>query len=1048
VAACKKGEIQAMSSEYPRGSQWRKWDLQVQTIIDEGYISISEYADDLKAKNADKWTTLCNRLGSEELVKKYDSKSYFSSDPIDDEKQRSQNYAKLFIAYLDIFNDDEIVICVTDHNYYHPHLIDALLKESRNTKVTVLPGVEINVGGVHKLVIFDKLAYGKTTYAESIKHFLSQIDIHNPKEDGVLTVSSKSYTMVLDEIEKLGAIVIYAHCNSSNGLFQERGRTDRTQLASHYNYQPFNILQAKTKSVADATSAYILSSQSLKSGHVFTLGSDARSLKDILQPDDAGNYCWLKADPTFEGLKQIIYEPVSRVYIGAEPELMAKVTSRPTRFIDRLKINQITGYNESRGVWFKDIDIPFNHEMVAVVGNKGSGKSAIADILGLLGESKNIEAASFLNSNRFKKSGLAKNFEAELVWASEDKDEKNLFDDVDVTSVEKIKYLPQRWFEELCNDLDGKQFSKELEKVVYTHLDEAEKLGCDSFQGLIELKSSSVEEDISDLKDSLHGININVASVLKKLHPDYAKKLDSELAQKKRELESHLKLAPMIVENPDKDKADGDKSASLMASIQSLNSGVGQLMGQIQASNTEQGSIRRKLENLSTIKEDIARIKKNADITINSQTVKEIFGEATDKLVQIIVDDGAINTMGNQLNYSLQSEINKTLTETEIKARGLEPAEEQKLLTVSLQVKLAKTIVERDDLKKKLEKPQEEYQKFLDARRKWQARKEEIEGAEQNPEKNTINYFVVELKKVKTEYISQLQSLRREQSEKSQEIYAKKNEIVQIYGSVKSKVDAVIAANKPSIEDYSINVEAGFTMSPTFREQLMSLLNLRAKGSFMVKETAYRVLSTIIDDKDYDDILNITKIQDSINSSLEEDIRADIKDGERVRYIPDQVTDVVSFYDYLYGLDYLTENYQLRLDNKNIESLSPGEKGALLLVFYLMLDQDDMPLVIDQPEDNLDNQSVARILVKFINGAKSRRQIIIVTHNPNLAVVADAEQVIYTHFNKSNNKNIFSVESGSIENDSINKHIVDVLEGTMPAFDKRRLRYFGQDIHD
>lgn len=130
----------------------------------------------------------------------------------------------------------------------------------------------------------------------------------------------------------------------------------------------------------------------------------------------------------------------------------------------------------------------------------------------------------------------------------------------------------------------------------------------------------------------------------------------------------------------------------------------------------------------------------------------------------------------------------------------------------------------------------------------------------------------------------------------------------------------------------------------------------------------------------------------------------------------------------------------LRLDNKNLESLSPGEKGALLLVFYLMLDQDNIPLIIDQPEDNLDNQSVAKILVEFIKGAKLRRQIILVTHNPNLAIVADAEQVVYTHFDKNQN-NTFTAVSGSIEDAEMNKHIVDVLEGTMPAFDKRRLIY-------
>ncbi|MDP2541545.1 hypothetical protein [Tenacibaculum discolor] len=65
----------------------------------------------------------------------------------------------------------------------------------------------------------------------------------------------------------------------------------------------------------------------------------------------------------------------------------------------------------------------------------------------------------------------------------------------------------------------------------------------------------------------------------------------------------------------------------------------------------------------------------------------------------------------------------------------------------------------------------------------------------------------------------------------------------------------------------------------------------------------------------------------------------------------------------------------------------------------------------------------------------------IVTHNPNLAVVSDSEQVIYVSIDKKN-KYKFSFLSGGIESPEINKKIVDVLEGTMPAFDKRKLKYY------
>jgi ATPase subunit of ABC transporter with duplicated ATPase domains len=104
--------------------------------------------------------------------------------------------------------------------------------------------------------------------------------------------------------------------------------------------------------------------------------------------------------------------------------------------------------------------------------------------------------------------------------------------------------------------------------------------------------------------------------------------------------------------------------------------------------------------------------------------------------------------------------------------------------------------------------------------------------------------------------------------------------------------------------------------------------------------------------------------------------------------------------DHLYGLSYLSPRYSLTYAGQEIEQLSPGERGLLLLVFYLLVDKDDIPIVIDQPEENLDNQTIYRILVKCIKAAKGRRQVLMVTHNPNLAVVCDAEQIIYAHQTK------------------------------------------------
>lgn len=143
---------------------------------------------------------------------------------------------------------------------------------------------------------------------------------------------------------------------------------------------------------------------------------------------------------------------------------------------------------------------------------------------------------------------------------------------------------------------------------------------------------------------------------------------------------------------------------------------------------------------------------------------------------------------------------------------------------------------------------------------------------------------------------------------------------------------------------------------------------------------------------------------------------------------------------WLYSLDYLRPRYTLQMGGKDIAQLSPGEKGALLLVFYLLLDNQEIPIIIDQPEHNLDNESVVELLSDCIRQARERRQVIIVTHNPNLAVYCDAEQIVCSRFEKDPSYK-FVYFSGSLEHPAVNERVVQVLEGTYPAFNNRKKKY-------
>ena len=179
-------------------------------------------------------------------------------------------------------------------------------------------------------------------------------------------------------------------------------------------------------------------------------------------------------------------------------------------------------------------------------------------------------------------------------------------------------------------------------------------------------------------------------------------------------------------------------------------------------------------------------------------------------------------------------------------------------------------------------------------------------------------------------------------------------------------------------------------------------------------------------------------------NAVDEALHVDKRGGQgAAMQVKDQLAKgrrVDEVFELVYGLEYLRPRYVLRWDGKDLAMLSPGERGTLLLVFYLLLDKEKVPLIIDQPEGNLDNHTVAKVLVECIKEARRRRQVFIVTHNPNLAVVCDADQVVYASMDKTNYNKV-SYQTGALENPEISKLVTDVLEGTRWAFAMRGAKY-------
>ena len=182
-------------------------------------------------------------------------------------------------------------------------------------------------------------------------------------------------------------------------------------------------------------------------------------------------------------------------------------------------------------------------------------------------------------------------------------------------------------------------------------------------------------------------------------------------------------------------------------------------------------------------------------------------------------------------------------------------------------------------------------------------------------------------------------------------------------------------------------------------------------------------------------------------------MRDEILDGFRsadvapAKYLRSGITlrDVV---EWLYEVEHVKLSYSLKYNGVELEKLSPGTKGIVLLILYIGMDHTDTrPLIVDQPDENLDNESIYQLLTKYFKAAKGRRQILLITHNPNLVVNTDSEQVIVaTAEPRENGLPHISCRAGALEDylpghQGIRQQVCRILEGGADAFRQREQRY-------
>lgn len=130
------------------------------------------------------------------------------------------------------------------------------------------------------------------------------------------------------------------------------------------------------------------------------------------------------------------------------------------------------------------------------------------------------------------------------------------------------------------------------------------------------------------------------------------------------------------------------------------------------------------------------------------------------------------------------------------------------------------------------------------------------------------------------------------------------------------------------------------------------------------------------------------------------------------------------------------DKYVIYYNNRPLSEHSLGQRASALILFILTLKENDV-ILIDQPEDDLDNQTIYSDVITELRKLKDSTQFIFATHNPNIPVLGDCEQTICCSYDNG----VISTTDGSIDDPTIQKRIVDIMEGGEEAFNQRKMIY-------
>ncbi len=726
-------------------------------------------------------------------------------------------------------------------------------------------------------------------------------------------------------------------------------------------------------------------------------GCDAHTVAKTCQPD-GGRLLWIKGNPSFESLRQTLIEPDERIWIG------------PTA-PDRHDASQcLAKVSTSMTPWVRNRSIPINPGLVAIIGARGSGKTALADIVAV---GADVTSSLDLKSSFIHRATWPTNHLRDAVvnlnWGDGTATSRRM-NKRQEWGPETVRYLSQQFVEQLCS-AEGLavELRKEIERVVFESIDPGERFSADTFEELADIHLMPIRRQRENAKEAIANASaqVNVEEALNTRIPTIKKEQE---ARSKR-IETTMREMKSLIPKEKEERAL--RLAALELALATANTAVEKL-----------NRAKMRVDDLRKEVEDVR--KHTAPHQLNE--LKETYEEAglTGKEWEAfaMVFKGDVDAALTKRSEAIANQV-KTLSDgkpgTVIDtAKDLYQSWSQRTL-----------LTERDKVRKEVGIDGQKQLRYIQLQMQLSA---DEKAQQKSFEDLTLAEGAAErrrslIEKRKVLYVTVFNSYLNEQIL-----------LERLYGTLQSSLEG--AAGSLKRLRLAVSREVDLSTWVKAGEELLDLRkDSQLRGHGALERHAERLLTTAWRTETAEQVgeamQNFIK---EMYSEIRKSIPAEITCEKATAWVQRVAA-------WLYSTDHIQMRYSVTYDGVAIEHLSPGTRGIVLLLLYLVIDQQDRrPLIIDQPEENLDPKSVFEELVPHFRDARKRRQVIIVTHNANLVVNTDADQVIVATSEPSPGGGLPTVtyRCGSLEDQKIRTTVCDILEGGEKAFRDRERRYWLQ----